>query len=230
MRKLEIDLENQSYDIFIEEGALKHLSFYIQKIYSGKKIYIITDDIVAKYYLSMVQQELSTAYQVESIEIPHGESSKSIQMYQTVIEALLSKQIHRNELLVALGGGVIGDLTGFIAATLLRGLPYVNVPTSLLSQMDSSIGGKTGIDFAHHKNIIGAFKQPKLVVIDPNTLKTLPEEEFHNGMGELIKHALIGNPSLFAALKQKPSITEDIILESLKVKKRVVVNYTYDNH
>lgn len=222
MRKLEIDLKNQSYDIFIEEGALSHLSFYIKRIYSGKKVYVITDDQVARYYLKEVVLELEACYEVESIEIPHGEASKSISMYQQVAEVLLSKNIHRNELLIALGGGVVGDLTGFIAATLYRGLPYVNIPTSLLSQMDSSIGGKTGIDFANHKNILGAFHQPKLVVIDPKTLNTLPKEEFSNGMGELIKHAVIGNPSLFKALKEKPAITEEIIEESLKVKKRVV--------
>ncbi len=228
MRKLAIDLKNQSYDIIIEEDALNHLSFYLKNIYHGSKIYIITDDMVASYYLAKVVQELKQSYRVESIEIPHGEASKSLTIYQTVIQALLAKNIHRNELLIGLGGGVVGDLTGFIAATLYRGLPYVNIPTSLLSQLDSSIGGKTGIDFLNHKNVIGAFHQPKLVVIDPHTLATLPQEERNNGMGELIKHALIGNESLWKALESQPEITEDIILASLKVKKRVVELDPYD--
>ena len=143
-------------------------------------------------------------------------------VYASVIDSLLEKNIRRNELLIALGGGVIGDLVGFISATLYRGLPYVSIPTSLLSQMDSSIGGKTGIDFYDRKNIIGCFKQPSLVLIDPLTHKTLDKREFNNGMGELIKHAIIGNDYLFNLLLNQSIIDENIIYESLSVKKRVV--------
>ncbi len=159
---------------------------------------------------------------MDYIILPHGEQAKSIEVYASTVTKLLDKNIRRNELLLALGGGVIGDLTGFIAATLYRGIPYVGVPTTLLSQMDSSIGGKTGIDFYNRKNILGSFKQPELVLIDPKTLATLSKEEFSNGMGELIKHAVIGNPELFLMLKDKPEIGEAIIYESLTVKKRVV--------
>lgn len=221
MKHLQIHLQTNSYNIFIEDDILNHLSFYIKEVYSNKKIFIITDDIVEKLYLEKVKNSLKD-YEVESIVIPHGESSKSIKIYTEVIQSLLDKDIHRNELLLALGGGVIGDLTGFVASTLYRGLPYVSVPTSLLSQMDSSIGGKTGIDFYNRKNILGCFKQPKLVLIDPNTLHTLPKEEWNNGMGELIKHAAIGNLELFKWLKEKPEITEDIIYQSLCVKQAVV--------
>ncbi|MDE6656359.1 MAG: 3-dehydroquinate synthase, partial [Anaeroplasmataceae bacterium] len=167
-------------------------------------------------------------YKVESVIIPHGESSKCIERYTQVVQELLDKDIRRNELLLALGGGVIGDLTGFVAATLYRGLPYVSVPTSLLSQMDSSIGGKTGIDFYERKNILGCFKQPKLVLIDPKTLHTLSKREWNNGMGELIKHAAIGNEKLFEMLKNKPDITEEIIYESLSVKQSVVEKDEFD--
>lgn len=221
MKELHICLEANSYNIFIEDDILNHLSFYIKKIYSNQKIYIITDDIVEKLYLKKVQDNLKE-YKVDSVVIPHGEASKSIQIYTKVVQELLDKDIRRNELLLALGGGVVGDLTGFVASTLYRGLPYVNVPTSLLSQMDSSIGGKTGIDFYGRKNILGCFKQPKLVLIDPKVLCTLSKEEWNNGMGELIKHAAIGNPMLFKMLKEKPKITEDIIYQSLCVKQRVV--------
>lgn len=222
MQKLRIDLKENSYDIFIEKGALSRLSFYIKKVYTNKKIYIVTDDHVQQYYLHTVIEALEHDYTVDYVVIPSGEASKSLDVYRDVVTELLKKDIRRNELLLALGGGVTGDLTGFIAATLFRGLPYVNVPTSLLSQMDSSIGGKTGIDFLDRKNIIGAFKQPKLVIIDPNTLDTLPVYEKNNGMGELIKHAVLGNALLFEKLKKHPAITEEIIYESLSVKKHLV--------
>lgn len=221
MKQLRIQLKANSYNIFIEDDILNHLSFYIKEVYQNKKIYIITDDNVEKLYLEKVRASLSE-YVVECVVIPHGESSKCIEMYARVVRELLDKDIRRNELLLALGGGVIGDLTGFVAATLYRGLPYVSVPTSLLSQMDSSIGGKTGIDFYERKNILGCFKQPKLVLIDPKVLHTLPKREWNNGMGELIKHAVIGNKKLFEMLKHKPEINEEIIYQSLSVKQAVV--------
>ncbi len=227
MRQLNIEVKENAYPIYIEDDILFHLSFYIQQIYSHKKIYIITDDIVEKLYLNVIQNSLKE-YEVESVIVPHGEASKSIEMYTKVIQELLDKDIRRNELLLSLGGGVIGDLCGFVAATLYRGLPYVNVPTSLLSQMDSSIGGKTGIDFSCRKNIIGCFKQPSMVLIDPKVLHTLPKREWNNGMGELIKHAVIGNPKLLEALKSKPAIEEEMIYQSLCVKKEVVEKDVFD--
>lgn len=222
MKDLRINLGLNSYDIIIEDDALSHLSFYIKKIYKNKKIYIITDTNVKDLYLDKVRDSLKENYLVDYVAVKAGEESKSLEVYENVVDELIEKGIRRNELLIALGGGVVGDLTGFIAATLYRGLPYVGIPTSLLSQMDSSIGGKTGIDFHNRKNIIGCFKQPKMVIIDPKTLDTLPKCEFNNGMGELIKHGMIGNKKLFEMLKLKPVINEDIIYQSLIVKKRVV--------
>lgn len=227
MKSFTISLKENSYSIYIEDDILLHLSFYIQQVYTNKKIYIITDDIVEKLYLNQVKDNLKE-YEVNTVVVPHGEASKSIEIYTKVVEELLDKDIRRNELLLALGGGVIGDLTGFVAATLYRGLPYVSIPTTLLSQMDSSIGGKTGIDFCERKNILGCFKQPKLVLIDPKTLATLPKREWNNGMGELIKHAVIGNRALFETLLSKPSIDEEIIYQSLSVKKRVVEQDEFD--
>ncbi len=228
MKRVKIQLKKNSYEIIIEKDLLSRLSFFIAEIYKNKKIYIITDDQVAEFYLQKVRTILEEKFIVEDVIVPHGESSKSIETYCSVVKQLLNKNIRRNELLLALGGGVIGDLTGFVAATLYRGLPYMSIPTSLLSQMDSSIGGKTGIDFDERKNIIGCFKQPKLVLIDPNTLNTLPVEEFKNGMGELIKHAIIGNPKLFQMLLSKPEIDEEIIFESLTVKKHLVEADEFD--
>jgi len=222
MRKLEINLSTTKYDIVIENGLLSHCVDYIKTVYSNKKIYIVTDDNVEKLYLKTVMDSLATAYDVDYVVIPHGEESKTINVYANICESLIEKGVKRGNLLVALGGGVIGDMTGFVAASLYRGIPYVGIPTSLLSQMDSSIGGKTGIDFAGRKNILGAFKQPSMVLIDPNTLKTLDNREFNNGMGELIKHGAIGNYKLLEMLKSKPEIDENVIFESLSVKKRVV--------
>ena len=222
MRQLKINLKEDSYDIFIENGLIDRASEYIKNVYKNKKVYIITDSNVEKLYLNQVMKSLEKDFIVDYVVIPAGEESKCLSVYSNVIEELIKKDIRRNELLLALGGGVIGDLVGFIASTLYRGLPYVSIPTSLLSQMDSSIGGKTGIDFYNRKNIIGCFKQPSLVLIDPLTHKTLEKREFNNGMGELIKHAVIGNNVLFNKLLNKAIIDEDIIYESLSVKKRVV--------
>ena len=222
MRQLDINLKNTSYKIIIENGLLNHLSDYIKDVYNNKKIFILTDDIVKDLYLDKVINSLSNDYDVDYVAIPNGEASKNISTYAYVCEELINKGIKRNHLLLALGGGVIGDLCGFVAATLYRGIPYIGIPTTLLSQMDSSIGGKTGIDFAGRKNILGAFKQPSMVLIDPETLNTLDEREFNNGMGELIKHGAIGNKKLLDLLYSNPKIDENIIYESLIVKKSVV--------
>ena len=222
MRQLKISLKDNSYDIFIENGIISKAYEYIKEVYKNKKVYIITDSNVEKLYLNQVIEVLKNDFIVDYVVIPAGEESKCLNVYASVIDSLLEKNIRRNELLIALGGGVIGDLVGFISATLYRGLPYVSIPTSLLSQMDSSIGGKTGIDFYDRKNIIGCFKQPFLVLIDPLTHKTLEKREFNNGMGELIKHAIIGNDHLFNLLLNQSIIDENIIYESLSVKKRVV--------
>ena len=223
MKELKIELKNNPYKIIIEENLLdNNLCKYIKEVYQYKKIYIITDDCVEKLYLKKVIDNLKNDFELDYVVIPHGEESKCIEQYIYVCQELIKKDIRRNNLLIALGGGVIGDLTGFVASSLYRGIPYVGIPTSLLSQLDSSIGGKTGIDFYGRKNILGAFKQPKLVLIDPKTHDTLDKRVFNNGMGELIKHGVIGNKSLLDLLENKPKINEEIIYESLKVKKRVV--------
>ena len=222
MRELNINLKNTSYKIIIEDNLLDHVADYIKEVYKNKKIYILTDDVVKKLYLEKLMSSLKNDYELDYVVIRHGEESKNINTYITVCEQLIDKGIKRNHLLLALGGGVIGDLCGFVASTLYRGIPYIGIPTSLLSQMDSSIGGKTGIDFAGRKNILGAFKQPSMVLIDPKTLETLDDREFNNGMGELIKHGAIGNYKLLEMLLDKPKIDENIIYESLTVKKSVV--------
>ena len=160
---------------------------------------------------------------VKSVVIKGYEESKVLETYADVCSQLIDLGISRNEMLIALGGGVIGDLVGFVAATLYRGVPFIQIPTSLLAQVDSSIGGKTGIDFKGRKNILGAFNQPKMVLIDPLVLMTLPEEQLKNGYGEMIKHALIGSKKLFNLLEDSTDVTEEIIYENLLVKKLYVI-------
>lgn len=223
MKKLTLNLTNTNYDILIEDNILDKLDLYISEVYKNKKVYIITDTNVAPLYLDRVTKSLSKVYDVASVILPAGEETKSFDGYTLCCKKLLDLNVRRNELLIALGGGVIGDLTGFVAASMYRGISYVGVPTSLLAQMDSSIGGKTGIDFYGRKNIIGAFKQPLRVIIDPRTCDTLPADEFTNGMGELIKHGAIGNPTLLDLVRSGiDKMTEEIVVESLKVKKAVV--------
>lgn len=222
MKELTVNLTHTSYQIVIEEGLIAHINEYVKKVYKNKKVFIITDDNVEKLYLKPVMNALKKDFEVEYVIVPHGETSKSLSCFAKICEELLKREIRRNHLLLALGGGVIGDLTGFVASSLYRGIPYIGVPTSLLAQMDSSIGGKTGIDFFGRKNILGAFKQPEMVLIDPKVLYTLSPEEFTSGMGELIKHGAIGNKALLDLLEDSPKISEEIIYESLSVKKHVV--------
>ena len=226
--ELKINLNKNSYSIFIEKGILNNAVDYINKVYKNKKIYIITDDNVSKLYLSSLINNLKANYDVDYVVFPHGEDSKNINTYAFLCEELLKRDIRRGNLLIALGGGVVGDITGFVAGTLYRGLPYIGIPTTLLSQMDSSIGGKTGIDFFNRKNILGAFKQPLMVLIDLLVLNTLDNREFNNGMGELIKHGAIGNKKLLNLLLNKPNIDEEIISLSLNVKKLVVEADEFD--
>lgn len=228
MKIIDMNLKNNPYKVYIEASILDNACEYIKRVYNNKKVYIITDTNVAKLYLDKLKKNLEKDFIVKSIVVNAGEESKSFDTYVNVLKQLFELEIRRNELLIALGGGVIGDLTGFVASSIYRGIPYVGIPTSLLAQMDSSIGGKTGIDFFGRKNVVGAFKQPLTVLIDPNTLNTLPDVEFSNGMGELIKHGLIGNKKLFELLKNRPEIDEKIIFESLSVKQKVVLEDEFD--
>lgn len=226
MYKLEMNV-SQPYNIYIEEGLLDKLEHYLKSIYQQKNIYIITDERVGSLYLKKLINSLKE-YQVFSVVIRGYEESKSIETYSDICEKLISLGITRGDLLIALGGGVIGDITGFVAGTLYRGIKYIQIPTSLLAQVDSSIGGKTGIDFMGHKNILGVFNQPQMVLIDPSVLKTLPLEHLKNGYGEMIKHALIGSPKLFDLLASSKTITEEIIYENLLVKKHHVMMDEFD--
>jgi 3-dehydroquinate synthase len=193
-----VALGARSYDIVIGRGVLASLGTRIAKLRSGAKVFIVTDENVARHVLGDAEAALRQAnIAVNRIVVPAGEGSKSYRIFEQVCEAVIASRIERGDLVVALGGGVIGDLAGFAAAVVRRGLDYVQVPTTLLAQVDSSVGGKTAIDSAHGKNLIGAFHQPILVLADTAALDTLPQREFRAGYAELVKYGLLGDAGFF---------------------------------
>jgi 3-dehydroquinate synthase len=197
-----VALGERSYDIMIGRGQLASLGQKIAALRPGAKAAIVTDETVARHHLAATEAALVAAgVGSTSVVVPPGESSKSFPMLQRVCEALISARIERADLVVALGGGVIGDLAGFAAAVVRRGLDYVQVPTTLLAQVDSSVGGKTAIDSSHGKNLVGAFHQPVLVVADTALLDSLPAREFRAGYAEVAKYGLLGDAAFFAWLE-----------------------------
>ncbi len=215
---LYMDLGNDSYEIVVERGALKAIGDHIAL---NRKVLIVTDTGVPKEYAEAVAKWAKEPY---TVTIPMGEGSKSIENYTHLLEKMLEYGFTRKDCVVAVGGGVVGDLAGFVAASYMRGVDFYNVPTTLLSQIDSSIGGKVAIDFKGYKNIVGAFYQPKKVVIDPCVLKTLDKRQFSSGLAEAIKMAATSDKDLFEFL-EKENIEQNIdkiIINSLKIKKSVV--------
>ena len=217
--KLTMQLGNRSYDIIMKRGCLANLYQFINL--SNRKVFILTDSGVPAQY---AQSVLAQCPDGMVYTVPQGEGSKSLKVFGQVQQAMLDFNMTRKDLLVSVGGGVIGDLGGFCAATYMRGIDFVNCPTTTLSQVDSSIGGKTAIDLGETKNIVGAFWQPKVVLVDFDTLETLPRRHYVNGLAEAVKMGLIADPELFALFEQgKPEDNiEQIIYRSLRVKKNVV--------
>lgn len=196
---------SEPYDVIIESGAIGHIIDYIQPLKTKGQVIIVTDDNVAAHYLSIVKNQFEKAgYTVFDYVFPHGEASKNADQLMDLIEYMAAQSLTRKDLLVALGGGVVGDMAGFAAATYLRGIDYVQIPTTLLSAVDSSVGGKTAVNLKAGKNLWGAFKQPILVLCDPDTLNTLPDTEWINGCGEIIKYGFLDVPDLLTHLENKP--------------------------
>jgi 3-dehydroquinate synthase len=198
-----VPLGERAYDIAIGRGLIASLGERIAKLRPGAAVAIVSDEIVAARYLAKAEAAL-TAARIRSsrvIIVPAGEASKSWRELESVCEQLLDAKIERGDLVVALGGGVVGDLAGFAAASVRRGISVVQVPTTLLAQVDSSVGGKTGINSAHGKNQVGAFYQPVLVIADTALLDTLPARQFRAGYAEVVKYGLIADPGFFAWLE-----------------------------
>jgi 3-dehydroquinate synthase len=199
-----VELGARSYDVAIGPGLLGEAGARIAELMPGRSAVIVTDANVANVHLSAFRDSLKAAgIDGAEIVVPPGESSKSFDRLQKVVEAILDSRRERNDVVVALGGGVVGDLAGFAAAITRRGMRFVQVPTSLLAQVDSSVGGKTGINAPQGKNLVGAFMQPALVLADTSTLDTLPEREFRAGYAEMAKVGLIGDLKFFEWLEEK---------------------------
>lgn len=215
---LSMNLGENSYDIIIKRGVLREAAGYLKL---DRKVLVVTDDGVPKVYADTVCE--SCRYPVK-VSVPAGEGSKSFSVLEKLCRTMLEKGFTRTDAVVAVGGGVVGDLAGFAAASYMRGIDFYNIPTTLLSQVDSSIGGKTAINLEGVKNIIGAFYQPKKVLIDPDALSTLPKRQITNGLAESIKMAATSDASLFALIENgisEENIT-DVIEKSLAVKQFVV--------
>jgi 3-dehydroquinate synthase len=197
-----VALGSRGYDVVIGRGILASLGSRIAALRPGAAVAIVTDANVAGHHLGAAEAALAAAgLRVSAITIPPGEGSKSWRMIEQVCETLLARRVERGDLVVALGGGVVGDLAGFAAAIVRRGIGVVQVPTTLLAQVDSAFGGKTGINSAHGKNLIGAFHQPILVVADTTLLDTLPQRTFRAGYAEVVKYGLINDAGFFAWLE-----------------------------
>lgn len=231
--KLSVNLGENSYPIYIENAILSHAGDYISQVFSGRKIMIISDDRVFPLYGEKVKASLND-YECHSLVLPHGEPTKSFQSLPKIYEALLNAKLTRSDLVIALGGGVIGDLAGFAASSYLRGVKFVQIPTSLLAQVDSSVGGKVAVDLPQGKNLVGAFFQPKLVLIDPEVLDTLPEHFIKDGMGEVIKYGCIKDAGLFGLLCSHTSFDDlkseltGVIARCVDIKRIVVEADQFD--
>jgi len=197
---LNVDLGERSYPIYIARGLLDDKEIFRGHISSGQ-VMIVSNETVAPLYLDRVKQALN-GLQVETVVLPDGEKYKNLQVLNTIFDALLEHRFDRGCTLLALGGGVVGDMTGFAAACYQRGVKFVQIPTTLLSQVDSSVGGKTGVNHPLGKNMIGAFHQPQCVLIDIDTLNSLPDRELSAGLAEVIKYGLINDPAFVDWLEQ----------------------------
>ncbi len=212
MRELEVNLSENAYTIEIGKNAVNCLPFMEDAV-------VVTDENVAALYPEQIK-----ALAKHSVVVSAGEKSKSLAVLESLYQAFARCGLHRNSTVIAFGGGVVGDLAGFAAATFMRGVPYIQVPTTLLAQVDSSVGGKVAIDLEEGKNLVGAFYQPKKVVADTEILKTLPPREWRTGLGEVVKHGMLGNARILEILK-KDSYMEDIdelVYENCKTKAAVV--------
>ncbi len=198
--EVNVGLGDRAYDVVIGRGLLASLGERVARLRPGAKVVIVTDATVAKYHLAATQAALK-GMSAEPVIVPAGESTKSFAMLDKVCGAVIGARIERGDLVVALGGGVVGDLAGFAASVVRRGVDFVQVPTTLLAQVDSSVGGKTGINTAHGKNLVGAFHQPILVIADTALLDTLPEREFRAGYAEVVKYGLLGDREFFEWLE-----------------------------
>jgi len=230
-QRLTVELAERSYDILVGPGLVARAGAQIAPLMRRHQAVVVTDEIVAPHYLAALEASLDAAgISHHAIVLPPGEATKDLAHFGRLIDDILACGIERGTMLVALGGGVVGDITGFAAATVLRGIDFVQIPTTLLAQVDSSVGGKTAINTPTGKNLVGAFYQPRLVLIDTDTLATLPRRELGAGYAETVKYGLIADPDFFAWLDAENRAVYELdttaltraVMTSCRMKARIV--------
>ena len=228
MSELSVELGQRSYPIYVEAGLLSRAQALINPHLRGRQVFVIVDETVEGLHGDTLRAGLGDLTS-HWLPVPSGEASKSLPQFSALVETILAKAPERGDLVIAFGGGVIGDLAGYVAASVLRGLDFIQIPTTLLSQVDSSVGGKTGINSAHGKNLIGAFHQPKAVLIDLDVLATLPKREMQAGYAEVVKYGLIDQPDFYDWLEVHGNRvialgpeTAEAIIRSCQAKAQVV--------
>lgn len=237
MKKINIEVSYSSYPVFAGRSILFQLKQQLKKYCRYRNYFVVVDRNVAKHHLKNIKKAIGRHRKIIYYELKSGENSKSHEQLRKIYESLIYNNFGRDSLMIAIGGGVTGDLAGYCAATYMRGLQLVHIPTTLLAAVDSSIGGKTAINLNGYKNIIGAFHQPEMVLIDTEFLKTLPKKEFISGMGEVIKYAYISSPELYDLINEnfdrifnkEEKIIDEIILKCAAIKAGVVSNDEREN-
>ncbi len=237
MRKIRVRLKDRSYDILIGRGLLKSLGLFVKKLNIGRDAVVVTNSRILRLYGDIVKRSFKkSGITVRFETVPGSEKAKSVGIMAGLLNRISRYDKNKNIFLVALGGGVIGDLTGFVASAYKRGIPYIQIPTTLLGQVDSAIGGKTAIDLSSAKNLAGAVYQPKLVLSDIALLKSLPDRELKNGLAEVIKYGMIKDRELFSfiekniekILRQNPAALEHIVSRSTEIKRAFVEKDEFD--
>lgn len=217
------------YDVLIGENLIEKAGELIKGVLKDCKIALITDDVVDKLYANAVINSLKdNGFTVNKFVFANGEQSKNLATYGQILEFLAQNQFTRTDAIVALGGGVVGDMAGFASATFVRGIKYIQIPTTLLAQVDSSVGGKTAIDLSHGKNLAGAFKQPQLVICDTAVLKTLPKEIFSDGMGEVAKYAIL-DKKIFELIEKGNYSMNELIYLCVDYKRQIVESDEFES-
>ncbi|MBE9188953.1 3-dehydroquinate synthase [Gloeocapsopsis crepidinum LEGE 06123] len=233
MHTIRLNLPQEAYDIAIAPGGISKLGELMSHLHLGKQVLLVSNSVVFQHYGEQAIASLENAgFDVSNYNLPDGEQYKTLASVEKLYNTALENRLERSSTMVALGGGVIGDMTGFAAATWLRGINFVQVPTTLLAMVDAAIGGKTGVNHPQGKNLIGAFHQPKLVLIDPQVLQTLPEREFRAGMAEVIKYGVIWDAELFEQMEKcdrldqfrylSENLLQEILVRSCQAKADVV--------
>jgi 3-dehydroquinate synthase len=230
--RVEVAIPDRPYEVVVGTDVLDRADELLPGLPGAEKAFVVSDHVVAGLYLEQLSAALSRRGLASvSLHIPQGEEAKSLQVAEVLYRQLALQEMHRGDVLVALGGGVTGDLTGFVAATYMRGLPVIQVPTTLLAQVDAAIGGKTAVNLPEGKNLVGAFHQPIAVLADVGTLATLPDREFRSGLAEVAKYGLAVDPSILKILEARieevrardPSVLEDLVTSCVRAKAATVV-------